>query len=138
MVHIECHDVKATIANTEVVVFHKAHPDETRASLWQRIIRDNEDMASSRSVKSKCASGSITVARARPDRCKPVDPNRPLQGSFWSGSDLHAEGLGVTRECEHIVLNRYTAVLYEGNTLASPAFGDAYCSLRDVEELQFV
>ena len=91
MVHIECHDEKATIANTEVVVFHKAHPDETRASLWQRIIRDKEDIASSRSVRSKCASGSITVARARPSMCPTLDKpaekaSRRERKCFWSNA----------------------------------------------------
>ena len=53
-------------------------------------------------------------------------------------SSPRSEGLGVTLECEHIVLNRYNAVQYEGNSLASPAFGDVYCSPGDVEERQFV
>ena len=46
-----------------------------------------------------------------------MDPNRPLQGSFWSSAASQAEGLGVARECEHIVLSRYNAAQYEGNTL---------------------
>ena len=134
MVHIECHDDKATIENTELVVFRKEHSGETRAAFWQRIVRDSED----RSEQVKCASGSITVAKARPSRCKSVDPNRPLRGSFWSSAASQAEGLGVARECEHIVLNRYNAIRYKGNTLASPAFGDVYCKPRDADEPQFV
>ena len=74
--------------------------------------------------------------------CNPVDPNRPRnlgrKGSFWSSIDSIAEGLGVTRECEHQVLNRYRAVEYECNTLASPSFGDVFCKPRDREEQQFV
>ena len=134
MVHIECHADKATIENTELVVFRKEHSGETRAAFGQRIVRDSED----RSEQVKCASGSITVARARPDRCRSVDPSRPLQGSFWSSAASQTKGLGVARECEHIVLNRYNAVQYEGNTLASPAFGDVYCKPRDADELQFM
>ena len=97
-------------------------------------MRDSED----RSEQVKCASGSITVARARPSCCKSVDPNRPLQGSFWSSAASQAEGLRAVRECEHIVLSRYNAAQYERNNLASPAFGDVYCKQRDSDEVQFV
>ena len=39
MAHIECHDDEgATIASTELVVFRKSHPTETRAAFWQRIV----------------------------------------------------------------------------------------------------
>ena len=86
----------------------------------------------SNSVEVECTPGSITVARARPVNCRSVDPNRPLKGSFWSSIASKVEGLGVTRECEHIVLNRYNAVEYEGNTLASPAFGDVKVLRRKV------
>ena len=120
--------------NTEVVVFRKEHSEETRAAFWQMIVRDSED----RSEQVKCALGSIVVARARPSRCKSVDPNRPLQGSFWSSAASQAEGLGVARECEHIVLSKYNAAQYEGNIIASPAFGDVYCKQRDSDEVQFV
>ena len=81
---------------------------------------------------SNCGEGSPRSVFA-----SVVDPNRPLQGSFWSGGDSHAEGLGVVQECEHIVLNKYNAALYEANALTSPAFGDAYCKARD-EEQQFL
>ena len=143
MAHIEIHDENATIWNTELVVFRKLHSDETRAAFWKRIGRDSEDRASqeaqsSNSVHVECAPGSITVARARPGNCKPVDPNRPMRGSFWSSSSSRSEGLGVARECEHTVLNRYNAVKYEGNSLASPAFGDVYCRPSDAEERSFV
>ena len=141
MAHIECHDDNATIDNTELVVFRKANPDEARAQFWQRIVRDSEDGAvveASISIEVECAPAAITVARARPAMCRPVDPNRPLKGSFWSSVDLVDEGLGVPRECEHHVLNRYRAVEYECNTLASPAFGDVFCKPRDHEEQPFV
>ena len=134
LAHIKCHNDGAMIDNTELVVFCKAHPSETRAAFWQRIVRDSEG----RTDQVECASGSITVARARPVHCSSVDPNRPLKGLFWSGISSQAEGLAVTRECEHIVLNRYNAAQYEGNNLASPAFGDVYCKPQDAEELQFV
>ena len=106
-------------------------------------MRDNEDRAvvearKSNSIEVECAPGAITVARARPTLCKVVDPNRPLKGSFWSSIDSRDESLGVTRQCEHRVLTRYKGVEYEGNTLASPAFGDVICKPQDREELQFV
>ena len=74
MAHIECHDDNATIVNTELVVFCKEHLGETQAAFWQRFVRDSEDW----SDQVKCASGSITVARACPDHCSSVDPDRPL------------------------------------------------------------
>ena len=83
----------------------------------------------------ECAPGAITVARARPALCEPVDPNRPLKGSFWSSIGARDDGFGVTRECEHQVLTRYKAAEYEGSTLASPAFGDVLYKPRDREEL---
>ena len=70
----------------------------------------------SNSIEVECAPGAIAVARARLAMYKSVDPNRPLKGSFWSSIDSKDEGLGVTRECEQQVLNRYRAVEYEGNT----------------------
>ena len=86
MAHIECHDGNVAIDNTELVVFRKANPDETRAKFWQRIVRDSEDRAvveatrkESNSVEVACAPGPITVARARPANCRSVDPNRPLK-----------------------------------------------------------
>ena len=142
MAHIECHDDEATIENTGLVVFRKAHSAETRAQIWQRIVRDHEDRAvvetrESNSIED-CAPGAITVARAHPALYKAVDPNRPLKGSFWSSIGSRNASLGVTRECEQQVLTRYKAVEYEGNTLASPAFGDVVCKPRDREELHFV
>ena len=92
----------------------------------------------SNSTEVECAPGAITVARARPAMCRSVDPSRPLKGSFWSSVDAIVEGIGVTRECVHQVLNGCRAVEYEGNTLASPAFGDMFCMPRDGEEQQFL
>ena len=97
------------------MVFRKANPDETRAQFWQRIVRDSEERVvvearESNSTEAGCAPGPITVARARPAMCKSVDLNRPLKGSFWSSVDSIVEGLSVTRECEHQVLNRYKTV----------------------------
>ena len=120
------------LARDKLVVFRKEHSGETRLAFWQRIVRDSEDQTE----QVKCASGSITVARARLDRCKSVIPSLPLQGSLWSSAASQAEGLGVARECERIVLNRYNAAQYEGYTLASLAFGDVYCKPRDSDELQ--
>ena len=133
MVHIECHDNRATIDNTEAVVFRKVNSDETKASFWQRILHDSEDQ----SGQVQCASGSIVVARARPLACNSVDPNRPVQGSYWSSAASQDESLGVARECEHIVLSKYNAARYEDNSITSPAFGDVFCQQRDKDEVQF-
>ena len=103
MAHIGCHDDEATIDNTELVVFRKANPTETRAQFWQRIVRDSEDRdvveaREPNSIEVECPPGAITVARVRPKMCNAADPNRPLKGPFWSSIDSVVEGLGVTRE----------------------------------------
>ena len=66
MAHIECHDEGATIANTELVVFRKSHPSETRAAFWQRIVRDSEDRAAIDAKDSNSVEVLVVAIGNRP------------------------------------------------------------------------
>ena len=65
MAHIKCHDEGATIDNTELVVFRKSHPSETRAAFWQRIVRDSEDRAAVEAKESNSVDRRWSVLLGR-------------------------------------------------------------------------